>query len=207
MKIKIHPYVLVVSVLIAMILLTAAGGIIQHEKELQNNSEIPAAEILQKHSGQKTPANHASVKKSPPAGDTPVDSYGQAGSTAINSGNVPAAGNSSPAYGGSAKSVKKISYVTVYLSVNGAYKGGVRLKSTANQCEVLHRARVDGAISSLETRYHPQYGTEGVYVIDGIGDSNSVWWTYKVNGKSPPYGCSYMPVHSGDSVNWQYIKS
>jgi hypothetical protein len=55
-------------------------------------------------------------------------------------------------------------------------------------------------------RYNSQWGTEGVYVVNGIGDPNVVWWTYTVNGSAPPYGCGYVTVHDGDSVNWRYVK-
>lgn len=99
------------------------------------------------------------------------------------------------------------SVVQVSLSVNGAYKGAVSLSSGSTQCDVLAQALKSGVISSLDMRYSSQYGTYGVYVIDGLGDSASIWWTYTVNGHSPAFGCSGTTVHSGDSTNWQYVKT
>lgn len=91
------------------------------------------------------------------------------------------------------------------LLINSTVVGAVSLQVGANQCDVLRQALSDRLISSLEMRYNLQYKTEGVYVIDGIGDSNVVWWGYKVNGTSPPYGCSHVPVKNNDSVNWEYV--
>lgn len=99
------------------------------------------------------------------------------------------------------------SNVTVNLSVNGSNKGSLSLSPAANQCDVLSSALASGIISSLEMRYNSNFGSMGVYVIDGLGDSSSVWWTYTVNGKSPPLGCSGIKVHPGDNINWQYVKN
>ncbi len=97
--------------------------------------------------------------------------------------------------------------VTVSLRINGTNKGNVILPSTSKQCEVLTRALNDGLISSLFMPYDAAQHTYGVYQINGLGDPTIVWWTYTVNGSPPPLGCSYLTVHNGDSVNWQYIKS
>jgi hypothetical protein len=109
----------------------------------------------------------------------------------------------SPGSGGSSS----LTFVAVSLSVNGVYMGKATLASTSNQCDVLSEALNAGLISNLDMRYNSQYKTYAVYVINNTGDSNAIWWTYQVNGKSPPYGCSSTAVHSGDSVNWQYVKA
>ncbi len=96
--------------------------------------------------------------------------------------------------------------ISASLTINDSSKGHITLPANSNQCDVLTQALKNGQLSSLDMRYSSQYGTYAVYVIDGIGDSNSVWWTYKVNGKSPPYGCSQQPVHDGDAVTWRYVK-
>lgn len=110
---------------------------------------------------------------------------------------------------GSAQAVSNTSsgsaIVTVSLSVNGSYAGKVTLPSSGNQCDVLSEARSEGVINYLDMRYDPQNKSYAVYVINNIGDSNSVWWTYTVNGGWVP-GCSITPAHNNDSVNWQYIK-
>ena len=93
---------------------------------------------------------------------------------------------------------------TISLSVNGIHKGSVTLSTTSNQCNVLSQALNNGFISNLVMPYDSAQKTYGVYVIDGLGDPSSVWWTYTVNGRPPPLGCSYITVHNGDSVNWQY---
>ena len=96
--------------------------------------------------------------------------------------------------------------LTVKLRINGSYKGSLNLSSGSNQCQVLSKALASGIIASLDMRYYAQYGSQAVYMIDGVGDSNSVWWTYTVNGRSPPLGCSQVQVGNNDDVNWQYIK-
>ncbi len=95
---------------------------------------------------------------------------------------------------------------TVSLSVNGSSKGSITLNNGSNHCNVLSSARAQGKISSLDMRYVAEFGSQGIYVIDGIGDSSAIWWTYTVNGRSPPSGCSHVTARNGDSVNWTYSK-
>lgn len=97
--------------------------------------------------------------------------------------------------------------LSVKLSVNGNFAGSLSLSAGANQCEVLSSALRAGLISGLDMRYSSAQKSMGVYKINGIGNSDSVWWVYTVNGKSPPLGCSGIKVNNGDTVNWKYIKS
>jgi len=96
--------------------------------------------------------------------------------------------------------------IEVSLTINNSYKGKVSLPDGSNQCDVLRQALSDGLISNLDIRYSNQHKTHGVYIIDGIGDNNAIWWTYKVDGKSPPVGCSKVEARSGQSVEWEYQK-
>ena len=100
-----------------------------------------------------------------------------------------------------------VNVVMVELSVNGNPLGKVSLAASGNQCDVLVAALANGVIDSLDMRYYPQFKTQGVYVINGQGSTDAIWWTFTVNGKSPPYGCSNVPVADGDKVNWKYIRS
>lgn len=127
---------------------------------------------------------------------TSVPAAQKSGTAATKTGNQPAA---------AATAIP--SSVTVDLNVNHQDKGRVVLQSGSNQCQVLSGALSQGVINNLDMRYSSQYNSEAVYVIDGQGDPGTVWWTYTVNGSPPPYGCSYMSVHNGDSINWQYVKS
>lgn len=97
--------------------------------------------------------------------------------------------------------------VQVKLHIDDVYKGDVALADGKNHCDVLTRALETGVLSSLEMRYNSTYKTQAVYKINGVGDSDTVWWAYKVNGKSPPLGCSHVKVRSGDSINWEYVKN
>lgn len=199
-----HPYLLTVGIVIIITLLTTVGGILHYGHEIQANSEAQVAAAVKKADSPVTDDKTA-------AGSNPTTRNTSAGSSSRTSNNnqsdITTATKTSSYHSSGASSTTKHSYIKVSLSVNGHLKGSVTLLTTANQCDVLKQAYADGLISSLDMRYNSQYKTYGVYVIDGIGDSSSVWWTYKVNGSSPPYGCSYMSVHNGDSVNWQYIKS
>jgi hypothetical protein len=96
--------------------------------------------------------------------------------------------------------------IEVSLTINDTYAGKVALPDGKNQCDVLQEALADNIINSLDMRYSSQYKTYAVYVINGVGDSGSVWWTYKVNGISPPLGCANVKAHDGDSVTWEYVK-
>ena len=107
---------------------------------------------------------------------------------------------------GSAQPAASSTAVTVNLSVNGINRGLLSLSAGSNQCQVLNSALASGRISGLDMRYNSSLGSMGVYVIDGVGDSSSVWWTYTVNGKSPPLGCSGIKVNQGDQINWVYVK-
>lgn len=97
--------------------------------------------------------------------------------------------------------------LTVYLSVNDNYMGSVDVEAGSDHCAVLSQALKDGIIKSLDMRYYAQFKTQGVYAIDGQGSSDAIWWTFKVNGKSPPAGCSYVQVKDGDQVKWEYVRS
>ena len=97
-------------------------------------------------------------------------------------------------------------YRTANLSINGQNKGSVAVEVGSNHCDVLTRALQAGLIGSLDMRYYAQFQSYGVYVIDGIGNSDTIWWTYKVNGQSLPYGCSRATVADGDNVDWKYLK-
>ena len=94
--------------------------------------------------------------------------------------------------------------LTVSLQIDSKTAGNVSVATTANQCDVLNDALAQGIISSLDMRYFSSLSSYGVYVINGQGDSNQVWWVYSVNGKSPPVGCSKLGVSSGEIINWQY---
>lgn len=96
--------------------------------------------------------------------------------------------------------------VRAALTINGASRGDVTVPDGSSHCDVLSQALKDGLIESLDMRYYAQYQSYGVYVIDGIGDSESVWWTYKVNSKPLPYGCSRAPVSDGDRAEWIYLR-
>lgn len=204
LKHRVHPFGLLASGLIVLVLLTSLTGMWHYQYELSHTSQpaSPASAVgytatnnkagglqngTQNVAAGSAQANKTNISKSK------VASGYRAASTATPA-NPAGLGSSSP------------TVVEVSLGVNGSYKGKVTLSSSSNQCDVLSEARRTGLISSLDMRYNSQYKTYAVYVINDIGDSNSVWWTYQVNGKSPPYGCGYTAVHGGDSVNWQYVK-
>lgn len=97
--------------------------------------------------------------------------------------------------------------LTVGLSILGSQKMDVQLTPEANQCEVLSKALEQGKITSLDMRYDQTYKTYAVYKINGIGQENSVWWVYSVNGQEAPKGCSYIKANNGDEIEWKYLGS
>jgi len=98
----------------------------------------------------------------------------------------------------------EVSQFAVSLAINGQGGAEVVVPDGANQCDVLAKALEQNKIASLDMRYDANYGSYGVYKINGIGQSNQVWWTYKVNGTSPPQGCSYIKANPRDNVAWEY---
>jgi hypothetical protein len=189
--------------LLIITLLTAWSGLWQYQYELKHQSAkaltgSTGTAALQKNiavAGSTASVQHPAASNSYSSVNTPVSGH-KATSTA---GSSPSSGQPPAA--------APASNVSLSLSVNNQAKGTVRLAAGSTQCDVLSQALAEGLISSLDMRYSSQYGTEAVYVINGIGDPGTVWWTYTVNGAAPPYGCGYVTAHSGDSVNWQYIKS
>lgn len=95
----------------------------------------------------------------------------------------------------------------VNLSINGGSSLDVKISEGINQCDVLTNALSQGKIQSLNMRYDNSLGSYAVYQINGIGQTNSVWWTYKVNGQSPSQGCSFVRANANDSIEWKYIGS
>lgn len=73
-----------------------------------------------------------------------------------------------------------------------------------NHCQVLEAALAQGKLSSLNLKFFPSLSSYAVYQINGLGDTNQVWWTYSVNGQQPPYGCSQVMVNQGDVIHWTY---
>ncbi len=92
----------------------------------------------------------------------------------------------------------------VNLSINGSGVGSVTVNEGANHCDVLSKALEQGKISSLNMKFDENYGSYGVYQINGIGKDNAVWWVYKVNGASPSQGCSHVKVNNGETAEWEY---
>ena len=93
----------------------------------------------------------------------------------------------------------------VALSINGESVGQVDMKSDQNHCDVLREALSQKKIKSLDMRYNKDFKTNVVYLINGVGKKDSVWWGFKINGKSPDQGCSYLKVKNGDSSDWSYL--
>lgn len=133
-----------------------------------------------------TPQTTRQKKSSAPAAQPDTNPSGQS----ANTGTQPAA----PAN------------ITVSLNIDDTLQGQVTVPANSNQCDVLTHALADGTINNLDMRYSPQYKTNAVYVINNVGDPGAVWWTYKVNGKSPPLGCSNTKVQRGDQIKWEYVK-
>jgi hypothetical protein len=95
--------------------------------------------------------------------------------------------------------------IAVSVSIDGAAVFVVNLDEGKNQCDVLTQALRNGQITSLDMPYNASLGSFGVEQINGLGRSGQVWWAYKVNGKSPPYGCSHVVARNQDGVKWTYV--
>jgi hypothetical protein len=192
--------------LLIITLITAMGGLWQYQGELNGKLSAeplpPVSRLDAAH--RNAPGAAGSAQPGAPENQTGGSAArAVAGSGAAQAGRAGNAGSADTSYSQPGAPANPQTVISVSLSVNGHPKGTVRLASGSSQCDVLSQALAEGVISSLDMRYNSQQGSYGVYVIDGIGDPGSVWWTYTVNGYSPP-GCSHVPADDGDSVNWQY---
>lgn len=205
LKNSLSSYGIVIAGLTAVVLVTALSGLAHYNQELkiQQNALPPQAMSSPKAlTSAGAPAQNTGSQGSAPSDpgsgqNTPNNQITSTSKTV----------NTSSSASQTAVSANNAATISVSLSINGAYKGSVGLSVGSSQCDVLVQALVKGFISSLDMRYSSQYKTQAVYAIDGIGDPGSVWWTYKVNGSSPPYGCGAMTARNGDSVNWLYVKN
>jgi hypothetical protein len=214
LKHQVHPFVVLAAGLTILVLATTLSGILHYQYELDHSSPLSSAAAKAQAASL---ANQSSAKITQSTAEQTATQSGQTASTAAakpgsaNANRSVAASAASNSTASSANSQSAVASspatVQVSLSINGSQKGSLVLSSTSNQCDVLTQALNIGLLSSLDMRYSAQYGSYAVYVIDGIGESDSVWWTYTVNGKSPPVGCGKMPVQAGDSINWQYVKA
>ncbi len=208
-KHPVYPFGLLVVALSAVLVLTILTGYWQPTHGLvARPSSVTPQQILDSSTETVSPSSHTThTSNSPtPTKNNMVHNLSGAQSKSKNlqtNSESPAATPGSAAPTPASTSAN----ATVSLSLNDNKRGNITLPSNSNQCNVLSKALNDGLISSLDMRYSAVYKTEAVYVIDGVGDGGAVWWAYEVNGKSPPYGCSNVPVRDGDAINWEYIKN
>ncbi len=208
------PYAIVIGFMVFV----SAGSIVadakfrNQEKQVSDDveqivsprEEDNATTSSEKASDESKDSKEQNDNKSP-ANNQPLKS----GDTATTESSKPASSKSSAKPASNSKTNPKNTQpvtASVALSVNGVAKGSVSLTQGSNHCNVLSAALNAGLISSLDMRYSSQYNTQAVYKINGQGDANNIWWTFRVNGASPPYGCSRLLVKNGDQVNWQYVR-
>ncbi len=171
-------------------LVTVLGGLWNYQNELDNHlSAAPsqpvialAAQKSAKAGGKTARPSKAPAVNGRQSGGTAASPYGTSGTAETQTTQVLSA--SAPGSSGHSVAVaaKKKAAIAVSLSINGQAKGSVLVASGSTQCDVLSQALAQGVIHSLDMRYNSQWGTEGVYVINGIGDPGTVRWIYEVNG-------------------------
>lgn len=204
LKFKFSPYAVLITGLAVVTLLTAWAGIWEYHYQLSHSTTIGGKKAVQaEHQASQAAAGQLVA--------TPASQPQQSGSSlpkTIRAPKVSSPGPSQQTTSSPTASPVNTEPQTINLSlfINNQFTGNVTLSNDANQCDVLSQALAQGVLSSLDMRYSKDYGTYGVYVINGQGDPNTIWWTYKVNGVAPPYGCAYITAHQGDQVSWQYVK-
>jgi hypothetical protein len=93
----------------------------------------------------------------------------------------------------------------ISVSIDGGSAFSLAIEEGKNHCDVLSQALQEGKLSSLNMQFNSSYNSYGVYQINGLGQTDQVWWGYKINDKSPAYGCSYIKVQNNDDVRWTYV--
>lgn len=202
-KVYPHPGLIVAAGMLIVMLITAIGGMLNYGSELDSKYYQPSPALVKKSPEEavRSGNNIDSPTTKPPSGKSEVKSSSTPNQSARSASNSPH--NSVQAASPAPQQKQNIS---VSLRINNSFKGEVEVASGSNHCQVLSGALSQGVISSLDMRYNSQYGSYAVYVINGVGDPGSVWWTYQVNGQSAPYGCGHVVAKAGDQVNWNYIK-
>lgn len=157
------------------------------QKPLSQKQPVVAEAPAPKQPGEQT----AGQTESPADVNTQVPSQPRPGST------------SNPASGGAAPQPQAA--VSVNVTVLGSTSFSLSLPASSNQCDVLTNGLNSGKLAQLNMRYNSGYGSYGVYQINGIGKTDQVWWTFRVNGVSPAKGCSYVPVKNYDQIVWEYV--
>lgn len=196
-----RPYLVIICGLGILLLCTSLPGIAYYNKTLQEKTK-PQNQQQESATGQteKVVKNQESTNPTTSAGD-PDSKFSESSISEKPATTIP----SSPTATNTSE-VQVSQNLKVMLSINSVSKGTISMTAGSNQCQVLGQALQQGFIQSLDMRYSEQYKTMAVYVINGLGESNEIWWTYSVNGKPPPFGCSKMTVRNGDQVNWWYVK-
>ena len=196
---KIAAFGVVLAGIAVLMLVTILGGLLHYKQDVGDKHVRYSSHVQTARPTGSVNANNP-VQSQPAVSTSPAKVGASTRPNPTTADLPPTANQSTPAATPAAS-------LEVSLSINGQSKGLVRLAAGNNNCSVLTQALSNGQIQSLDMRYSTEYKTEAVYVIDGIGDSAAVWWTYKVNGKLPPYGCAATSVHDGDVINWQYVKN
>lgn len=198
---NIRPYLIIICGLGILLIATSLPGIYYYNKTFREDAKIPNQQ--EKVSTVELPETiiqqEQNVESSNPTknhDDTVAKKTSVAQQTTPQQSSDTTASSNAP----------DIQKTEISLYINNSSKGKINVAPGSNQCSVLSQALKQGAIQSLDMRYSEHYQTMAVYSINGLGEPSQIWWTYSVNGKPPPFGCSKMTTRNGDQVNWQYIK-
>ncbi len=194
----LRPYLIVICGLGILLLVTSLPGVAYYNQTLREKEHSQSKNQELKNSISDQPAGEE--MNSPPTTNSKMSS-----NDAVRKSSAGPSATVNNSSNDSASSPPQQN-IQVTLFINNMNKGQIYLDSGMTQCQVLSQALQQGAIQSLDMRYSEQYNTMAVYVINGLGEANEIWWTYRVNGKPPPFGCSKMIAQNGDQVGWSYVK-
>lgn len=193
----LRPYLIVICGLGILLMVTSLSGVAYYNQTLRGKDYRQSKNQESKNSN--STQSNKELLNSPTFSNSAMSSDDVRKSSA---GPTATVNNSSS--GSISNPPQQDTHVTLY--INNVNKGQIHLDSGMSQCQVLSQALQQGAIQSLDMRYSEQYNTMAVYVINGLGEANEIWWAYRVNGKPPPFGCSKMIAQNGDQVVWSYVK-
>ncbi len=96
----------------------------------------------------------------------------------------------------------RASGITEYIFPNVSYSNNTAWSLMLAASEVMNGTTGSGLV--FQKVYFPALGEFQITAIEGVHDTNSLFWQYTVNGQPAAYGVQDEKIMSGDTVSWSF---